>query len=159
MPLRRSASLSCVLCAAPISVSHRSLVDDSEGCNGCMAATPQTKKAFSAEPWHLIAPLSTRLRSLCARSQVKLKGREWYDNKFAPRIGPVALLALLYTIFVLFALQGHSVRLLMCRSRSADIESLSCGARGFLLALGPGFEIILSIRRSRLVPVQRQRLQ
>ena len=44
------------------------------------------------------------------RLQVKLKGREWYDNKFAPRIGPVALLALLYTIFVLFALQGHAVR-------------------------------------------------
>ena len=42
--------------------------------------------------------------------QVKLKGRDWFDNKFAPRIGPIALLALLYTIFVLFALQGHSVR-------------------------------------------------
>ena len=41
---------------------------------------------------------------------MKAKGRDWYDNKFAPRIGPIALLALLYTIFVLFALQGHSVR-------------------------------------------------
>lgn len=30
-------------------------------------------------------------------------------QEFAPRIGPIALLALLYTVWVLFALQGHEV--------------------------------------------------
>jgi len=30
-------------------------------------------------------------------------------QKFAPRIGPIALVALLYTVWVLFALQGHEV--------------------------------------------------
>ena len=64
-----------------------------------------------------MAPLEARIKvfAICSltadlRLQVKLKGREWYDNKFAPCMGPIALLALLYTIFVLFALQGHSVR-------------------------------------------------
>ena len=43
--------------------------------------------------------------------QVRLMGRERYDTKFAPRIGPIALAALLYTVFVIFALQGHQVQL------------------------------------------------
>ncbi|BDA51574.1 Arsenical-resistance protein Acr3 [Coccomyxa sp. Obi] len=40
---------------------------------------------------------------------IAIKGRDCYDTKFAPRIGPIALLALLYTVWVLFALQGHEV--------------------------------------------------
>ncbi|CAL8465694.1 g5230 [Coccomyxa elongata] len=40
---------------------------------------------------------------------IAIKGRDWYDKDFAPRIGPIALLALLYTVWVLFALQGHEV--------------------------------------------------
>ena len=41
--------------------------------------------------------------------QVWAKGREWYDTKFAPKLGPIALVSLLYTIFVIFALQGRQV--------------------------------------------------
>ncbi len=37
------------------------------------------------------------------------KGREWYDDKFAPRIAPIALWGLLFTIVVLFALQGSAL--------------------------------------------------
>ncbi|TVT26146.1 ACR3 family arsenite efflux transporter [Amycolatopsis rhizosphaerae] len=37
------------------------------------------------------------------------KGREWYESRFLPRIGPVALYGLLFTIVVLFALQGHQI--------------------------------------------------
>ncbi|MBE7325607.1 ACR3 family arsenite efflux transporter [Nocardioides sp. Y6] len=37
------------------------------------------------------------------------KGREWYEDKFLPRVGPVALYGLLFTIVVLFALQGDAI--------------------------------------------------
>src|SRR5690554_6522901 len=37
------------------------------------------------------------------------KGREWYETKFVPRIGPWALYGLLFTIVLLFALQGEQV--------------------------------------------------
>ena len=37
------------------------------------------------------------------------RGRDWYELRFLPRIGPVALYGLLFTIVVLFALQGHTI--------------------------------------------------
>ena len=37
------------------------------------------------------------------------KGTEWYEGRFLPRIGPVALYGLLFTIVVLFALQGERI--------------------------------------------------
>lgn len=37
------------------------------------------------------------------------KGTEWYEHTFLPRIGPVALYGLLFTIVVLFALQGEQI--------------------------------------------------
>ncbi len=39
----------------------------------------------------------------------RTKGRGWYETKFLPRIGPLALVGLLYTIVILFALQGHTI--------------------------------------------------
>jgi len=40
---------------------------------------------------------------------IKTKGRDWYDNTFAPKIGPFALYGLLFTIVVMFALQGEAI--------------------------------------------------
>jgi ACR3 family arsenite transporter len=37
------------------------------------------------------------------------RGRQWYETQFLPRIGPVALWGLLFTIVVLFALQGEKI--------------------------------------------------
>jgi arsenite transporter len=37
------------------------------------------------------------------------RGREWYEEQFLPRIGPVALYGLLFTVVVLFALQGETI--------------------------------------------------
>lgn len=39
----------------------------------------------------------------------KAKGQVWYENKFLPKIGPWALYGLLFTIVVLFALQGDAI--------------------------------------------------
>ncbi|MFI9239141.1 ACR3 family arsenite efflux transporter [Streptomyces sp. NPDC053079] len=36
-------------------------------------------------------------------------GREWYESRIVPRIGPFALYGLLFTIVVLFALQGEAI--------------------------------------------------
>jgi ACR3 family arsenite transporter len=43
------------------------------------------------------------------RIGIKVKGKDWYDNVFAPRIGPFALYGLLFTIVVMFVLQGEAV--------------------------------------------------
>ena len=37
------------------------------------------------------------------------KGRDWYETRFIPRIGPWALYGLLFTIVVMFALQGDAI--------------------------------------------------
>lgn len=39
----------------------------------------------------------------------RAKGRDWYEEMFVPRIGPWALYGLLFTIVLLFALQGEAV--------------------------------------------------
>ena len=39
----------------------------------------------------------------------RARGRDWYEQRFLPRIGPVALYGLLFTIVILFALQGHTI--------------------------------------------------
>ena len=46
---------------------------------------------------------------LSRRVGERAKGRTWYEERFIPRIGPFALYGLLFTIVVLFALQGDAI--------------------------------------------------
>ncbi|ALE76016.1 arsenic transporter [Pseudonocardia sp. EC080625-04] len=48
------------------------------------------------------------------------RGRDWYESRFLPRVGPLALYGLLFTIVVLFALQGEAIT-----SRPLDVARIA----------------------------------
>jgi ACR3 family arsenite transporter len=48
------------------------------------------------------------------------KGRDWYESRFLPKIGPTALYGLLFTVVVLFALQGDTIT-----SRPFDVARIA----------------------------------
>jgi len=42
-------------------------------------------------------------------TMVRCRGKEWYDNVLMPKLGPTALVGLLFTIVVMFSMQGEKI--------------------------------------------------
>ncbi|MEB3051841.1 ACR3 family arsenite efflux transporter [Mycolicibacter sp. MYC123] len=74
---------------------------------------PQT--SIEVSPWQIAKSVAIFLGIplvagyLSRRIGEQAKGRNWYEARFLPRIGPWALYGLLFTIVVLFALQGDQI--------------------------------------------------
>jgi arsenical-resistance protein len=111
---------------------------------------PQT--TISTSPWQIAKSVLIFLGIpllagyLSRRLGEKAKGREWYEAKFLPTVGPWALYGLLFTIVILFALQGDQIT-----SRPLDVVRIALPllayfaimwGGGYLLgaALGLGYQ-------------------
>src|SRR3954451_9492833 len=70
---------------------------------------------ISTSPWQIAKSVAVFLGIpllagyLTRRLGERAKGRQWYESTLLPRIGPWALYGLLFTIVILFALQGQQV--------------------------------------------------
>ncbi|GAA1087172.1 ACR3 family arsenite efflux transporter [Tsukamurella strandjordii] len=107
---------------------------------------------ISASPWQIAGSVLVFLGIplvagyLSRRIGERAKGREWYESTFLPKVGPWALYGLLFTIVVLFALQGEQIT-----SRPWDVARIAVPllvyfavmwGGGYLLgaAMGIGYE-------------------
>ncbi|WP_446664953.1 ACR3 family arsenite efflux transporter [Flexivirga sp. B27] len=73
------------------------------------------QERLDVSPWQIAASVLVFLGIplvagfLTRRLGERAKGREWYEGTFLPRLGPWALYGLLFTIVILFALQGKQI--------------------------------------------------
>jgi arsenite transporter len=102
---------------------------------------PQT--SVDASPW-LVAQsvlifLGTPLVAgyLSRRIGERVRGRAWYETQFLPSIGPWALYGLLFTIVVLFALQGDQIM-----SRPLDVARIALPLLTYFVVMwGTGYAV------------------
>ncbi len=84
----------------------------------------------------LLAGFATR------RFGERARGREWYETRFLPRVGPWALYGLLFTIVLLFSLQGEQIT-----SRPGDVARIALPLLAyFAIMWGGGFLLGAAIR-------------
>ncbi|BBY23997.1 hypothetical protein MSTO_42020 [Mycobacterium stomatepiae] len=98
---------------------------------------PQTGIAVS--PWEIAKSVLIFLGIpllagyLSRRLGERAKGRHWYETRFLPRIGPWALYGLLFTIVILFALQGHQIT-----SRPWDVARIAIPLLAYFAVMWAG---------------------
>nr|WP_272497140.1 ACR3 family arsenite efflux transporter [Actinomadura terrae] len=79
---------------------------------------------------------------LTRRLGERARGRDWYETRFLPRIGPTALYGLLFTIVILFALQGDTIT-----SQPADVARIAIPLLAyFALMWGGAFALGRAVR-------------
>ncbi|WP_049558680.1 ACR3 family arsenite efflux transporter [Nonomuraea sp. SBT364] len=70
---------------------------------------------------------------LSRRLGERAKGRDWYESRFLPRVGPLALYGLLFTIVILFALQGDTIT-----SQPADVARIALPLLAYFVLMWGG---------------------
>lgn len=74
----------------------------------------------------------------------RIRGREWYEERFLPKVGPWALYGLLFTIVILFSLQGDQII-----DRPLDVARIALPLLAyFALMWGGGFAVGIALRMS-----------
>ena len=103
---------------------------------------------LSVSPWQIAGSVLVFLGVpliagfLTRRLGEKAKGRGWYEERFLPRLGPWALYGLLFTIVILFALQGHQIT-----SQPWDVARIALPLLAyFALMWGGGFALGRALR-------------
>jgi len=82
--------------------------------------------AIAASPWQIAKSVLIFLGIpllagyLSRRLGEQARGRDWYETAFLPKVGPWALYGLLFTIVILFALQGDQIT-----SRPLDVARIA----------------------------------
>ncbi len=74
-----------------------------EGLNISISMAESAKTVFIYLGIPFLGGLITRF------GLIALKGKEWYEQKFIPKISPITLVALLFTIVVMFSMQGNKI--------------------------------------------------
>jgi ACR3 family arsenite transporter len=67
---------------------------------------------------------------------IRTRSKEWYDNDFAPRLGPTALIGLLFTVVVMFLYQGEKILTLPLDVLRISLPLLSYFMLMFFLSFG-----------------------
>ena len=105
---------------------------------------------LDVSPWHIAGSVLVFLGIPLAAGYLSRRvgerrwGREAYEHSFLPRIGPWALYGLLFTIVILFALQGHQIT-----SRPLDVARIALPLLAyFSLMWGGGYLLGKALRLS-----------
>lgn len=107
-----------------------------------------SQTTISTSPWQIAKSVLIFLGIpllagyLSRRLGERAKGRDWYETRFLPRVGPWALYGLLFTIVILFALQGKQIT-----NRPADVARIALPLLAyFAIMWGGGYLLGAALR-------------